>query len=376
MRVADTMVFEQTRENLGKNRSQMADLQNKSATQKRVTKPSDDPVAAARVLKTRVEISGQDQFVKSLDLAKSFLEYTDQSISELSDLLIRAKELALGQASDASANAQSRKVVGTEVQQLFQQAVNVGNRKLGDRYIFGGSRTTKPPFNHKGAYTGNVSEMRIHVDKSSFIPMNLPGSMVFLGENINHSGHNDLEMKQQPTTIEEYLVKRDGQLPENSSESDENAEQVQLRGPASLRTPEVDSNKYKNDPKPEDLPQGQADFTDGIDGKNVFSVLKNLEISLMANDKFGVQESLEELDDAIEQVVLARAQVGSRVNSLDKISENLTKAKLDNQALSSRLEDADIYKLVSDISKTESALQATLNTSGKILQPSLLDFLR
>ena len=39
-------------------------------------------------------------------------------------------------------------------------------------------------------------------------------------------------------------------------------------------------------------------------------------------------------------------------------------------------EDADAFELFSDISKKEATLQATLQTSGKLLQPSLLDFLR
>ena len=42
------------------------------------------------------------------------------------------------QPSDAGANEQSRRVVGTEVSQIYNQLVLVGNRKLGDRYIFGG----------------------------------------------------------------------------------------------------------------------------------------------------------------------------------------------------------------------------------------------
>ena len=60
----------------------------------------------------------------------------------------------------------------------------------------------------------------------------------------------------------------------------------------------------------------------------------------------------------------------------EAIDESLQKAKVDSQAQISNLEDADVFKVVSDINKTESALKATLETSGKLIQPSLMEFLR
>jgi flagellar hook-associated protein 3 FlgL len=111
-------------------------------------------------------------------------------------------------------------------------------------------------------------------------------------------------------------------------------------------------------------------------GLNVFQTLKGLEISLRTNDKAGVQDSLDMLDQAISQVVLARAELGSRVSSLIATTDSLQKAVLDNKAMASQMEDTDVFKLVSDINKTESTLKATMETSSKMVQRSLLDFLR
>ena len=162
MRIADKMNYEQVKTNVGKNRTEMAHLQNQAATQKRVTKPSDDPVAAARVLASRVELAGTKQYLKNLDFARSFLEYTDQSLAELTEQLVRAKELALGQANDASANELSRDVVATEIEQIYNQIVQIGNRQHGDRYVFGGFKTTQSPFSYEGKYKGDTGEMMVH----------------------------------------------------------------------------------------------------------------------------------------------------------------------------------------------------------------------
>src|SRR5690349_11991604 len=103
MRIADKMRYGQVDKNISKNRSDMASLQNQAATQKRVTKPSDDPLAASRVLSNRIDLQGNKQFTKSLGYAKSFLDYTDQSLGDLSEVIMRAKELAISQSNDASA---------------------------------------------------------------------------------------------------------------------------------------------------------------------------------------------------------------------------------------------------------------------------------
>ncbi len=362
MRIADKMNFEQVNANLGKNRAEMSDLQNQAATQKRVTKPSDDPLAATRVLQTRTEIGAGKQFIKSVAQAKNFLEYSDQSLGELADVIMRAKELAISQSSDASASSETRTVAGTEIRQLFNQAVQVGNRKQGDRFLFGGFKTTKPPFDNDGTYRGDSGEMKITINKDAKVAMNMPGDRIFLGHSIQEARN---QHPQQNTPLE----------PRGESEPRAGAnEPVVTRGPASIEARTL-GPALKNTFKSNDLPlQENEDSKTG--GTNVFRVLNNLEVSLKANDKDGVQDSLEQLDEALSQVVVSRAELGSRASTLTSATETLQKGQIDAKTLASNLEDADTYELVSDINKTESTLKATMATAGKLIQPSLLDFIK
>jgi flagellar hook-associated protein 3 FlgL len=355
------MNFEQVKSNLAKNRSEIADLQNQAATQKRVVKPSDDPLAATRVLQTRTEISGGQQFLKSVSQAKAFLEYSDQSLSELNEVIIRAKELALAQSNDASTNHTSRQATASEIEQLFSQAVQVGNRKLGDRFLFGGYKTTKPPFNAEGKYFGDDGEIKISVQKEGSVAMNMPGSRIFLGRD-----------EKAPATA--------GPDPGSISTS------VPVRGPASMpgagrplgeaieTTPLTAGDRGSGSEEKAETLGISSSWASG--GVNVFNVLRDLSTGLRANDKEAVQESLDHLDEALAQVVLARAQLGSRVSTLNAATDSLQKGQVDAKTMQSTLEDADSFALVSDLNKTESTLKASLATSGKLIQPSLLDFLR
>lgn len=357
MRIADKMAFDQVDRNLAKNRSQMSELQNQAASQKKVTKPSDDPLSAARILSSKVDLQGNRQFAKNLNYAKSFIEYTDQSLADLSDVIMRAKELAISQANDPSSSESSRSSVALEIAQLHSQTVQIGNRKLGDRFIFGGFKTQGAPFNVDGKYSGDTGEMMIHIDKESFLPLNIPGSRVFQGEGILADGATV------PTTDQPRSVQQLREQLENAAEKKrgpdpkmlEIQEKLDLRGPASVH---------------EEIAE------DTNQGSDLFLSLRNLEISLRTNDKSGIQDSLDILDKALNQIIVARAEIGSRSSLVEKTLATMEKTKVDNQANISQLEDADIFSTVSDINKTESTLQASLQTSSKLVQKSLMDFLR
>lgn len=368
MRIADKMNYDQIKGNISRNRTEMSQLQNQAATQKRVTKPSDDPVAASRVLFSKTEQRGADQYIKNLNYARSFLDYSEQSLGELSETLMRAKELAIGQASDAGASEQTRRVVAAEVGQLYDQSVQIANRKLGERFIFGGYKTTEAPFDLNGNYKGDGGELKIHVDKDAFLAMNIPGSAVFQGVGLTRDG-GSFKTSKQPTTVDEFLTQqfKDGMKSEIEALQAKEAASVSqgeaaARGPASVRTPDVEKSS--------------AEVSDGFSsGANVFDTLRRLETALMANDKQGVQESLDRIDAALNQVVLARTQLGSRVMSIDSSLNSLHASNVDLKTTISQNEDADVFEVISNMNKTEDTLQATLATSGKLVQKSLMDFI-
>jgi flagellar hook-associated protein 3 FlgL len=356
MRIADKMNYDQVKSNLAKNRSEMADLQNQAATQKRVVKPSDDPLAATRILQARTEIGSGQQFLKSVAQARTFLEYSEQSLAELTEVVNRAKELAISQANDASSNKESRQATASEIDQLFSQAVQVGNRKLGDRFLFGGFKTTRPPFEPDGKYNGDNGEIKISIQKEGSVAMNMPGNRIFLGQDLKAPASAG------PAPAQIFPKEPDSQAIPWTPD---------MRGPASTEGEATPLRAGENEPEAVGL--GSSWSSGGV---NVFHVLRDLSTGLRANDKESVQESLDRLDSALSQVVLARSQLGSRVSTLTGASESLQKGQVDAKTLKSNLEDVDTFELVSDLNKSESTLKASLSTSGKLIQPSLLDFLR
>ncbi|MBY0385615.1 flagellar hook-associated protein FlgL [bacterium] len=346
MRVADKMNYNQSLGAINKNRQDMMVYQNQAASQKRINKPSDDPLGAARILEKKSEMQGFEQYKRNILSAKEFIEYSEQSLSQASEMLIRAKELAIDQADDAANGAESRSIVAAEVRQIYEQMVNIANRQFGDRFLFGGYKSMSTPFDMTGTYFGDDSEMEVQIEKDSYITMNMPGSVVFMGKKLH-----------QP-------------IPPQQIQQDDKT-QVEIRGPSSQNA------QAQNAQSP--AAQTIANSSEGHWGMvstNVFEVLRDLEVGLKANDKFVVQNSLDYLDNAISQINMARGELGSRISSLNTGLETLQKLNVDAKVVQSEIEDVDMYDLVNNLSKTQTQLEASLATSGKMLKTSLLDFLR
>lgn len=368
MRVTDKMIQSQSMKNIQKNRSELAQLQNQAATGKKLTTPSDDPVGATKVLVNRTEQKNQEQFEKNIFQAKNFLDTTESTLSQLGEALIRTKELALQAASDTIGKSQ-RTMIGSEIGQIYNSVLEMSNRRVGERYLFGGYRTQETPFNREGQYQGDDGEMRVQNQKGIFVAMNLTGDRVFLGRGIGQ-GTYERQPEQLPQTTEEL---QQFKLSEADREYHNIQKEQQLRDEMAKNAEETAGRE------PASVGRVQAlgkDAVSGADGVNIFGLLQGLNKALETNDKYAIQGALEPLDQALGQINLVRAEIGGRINQLNATTDIIHKSIVDNKALTSQIEDADLFQTMSDLSRSDTALKSTLETAGRLENKSLLDFLR
>jgi len=114
----------------------------------------------------------------------------------------------------------------------------------------------------------------------------------------------------------------------------------------------------------------------GIGGGNVFTALDSLREALERNDTSGISASFENLNGALDTVLQARSKYGALVRTMDTLEFGHGADEANETAQLSAVEDSDFVKDASDVAALQFALEATLNTSARVLQPSLLDFLR
>lgn len=359
MRVTDKMNQNQILKNIQKSRSELAQLQNQAATGKKLTTPSEDPAGATKVLVNRTEQKNLEQFDKNINSAKSFMDMTESTLAQLSDSLIRSKELALQAASDTIGESQ-REMIGSEVDQIYNSVLEMSNRRIGERYLFGGYKTQVTPFNREGEYQGDDGEIKIQNQKGNYVTMNLTGDRVFLGRGI---GHDDYERQPEdvPKNTEQLQQFKLSEADREFQNDQKMEDRVETRGPASVGRVQT---MTKSDP------------VSGGDGVNIFSLLRGLNVALKTNDKLAIQDALEPLDQALNQINMVRAEIGGRENQLNATADAIQKSLVDSKTLTSQVEDADLFETMSKLNQSDTTLKSTLETSTRVLNNSLLDFLK
>ncbi|HET7388204.1 MAG TPA: flagellar hook-associated protein FlgL [Nocardioidaceae bacterium] len=118
---------------------------------------------------------------------------------------------------------------------------------------------------------------------------------------------------------------------------------------------------------------GPAAFASGA--TNLFAVVGDAATQVVA-DPTALNATLQTLDDITEQMTSALADVGARYARVENTIDRLQGTAIDQHAALSNVENVDIAKAVVDLKLQEVAYQGSLGATARVLQPSLLDFLR
>lgn len=297
MRITQSMMTSSMMSGLQGNYRRLDKYQEQMMTQRRINRPSDDPVGVASALQYRGQITATTQFEQNAEDADSWLKYGDTVMTEVTQIVQKLSELAVQGGTD-TVPKDARENIAAEVDQLYQQLVSLGNSQFKGKYIFNGERTDEKPFPEdptQTAYALDGGEVRYQVGAGITVSVNTLGEQVF----------------------------------------------------------------------------GAYGDTSGI-----FAVVDNLKKALLADDTAGIQSAIPSLQKNLETTITAQAEMGGKQNRLEFTLSRLGDLNLNYMDLQSKVEDADISKVIIDLKTSESIYQASLDTMARIIRPSLMDFLR
>lgn len=119
---------------------------------------------------------------------------------------------------------------------------------------------------------------------------------------------------------------------------------------------------------------GDKVLGDGTTG--LMATLRGVLTDLQNDDGPALRAKVAELDDGMDGLNAVRAEVGATYNRLESASDRLAQFEGTTLKMLSETEDVDMGKAMIDFSIQQAALQAGLQAGSKIVQNSLLDFLR
>jgi flagellar hook-associated protein 3 FlgL len=161
----------------------IADTQAQVSSGRRINKPSDDPVASARIAELDASLSRLDQYQSNSVIARTQLGLEEEALSATIDNLQRVRELAV-QANNATLSEGDRKVVARELRERVEALRSLANTTdANGRYMFSGYKEATEPFTiaPSGAvvYNGDQGQRTLQVGQTRFVAISDSGSEIF-----------------------------------------------------------------------------------------------------------------------------------------------------------------------------------------------------
>ena len=433
MRVSEKMLFDSTTRHLRLNADALLKVQDRVSSGKRVSRPSDDPVSAARILGYGRAVDQVDQYLRNMNESEQFLSVSESALSGVEERIHRASELAVDMAN-ASKHPEDRKIAASEVKQIFEQLTAVANTVHNGQTIFAGNKITTAPFDFEkqwqGQYVGTTLQSEafpITIDNSNdTLNVTVDGTTIQVTLDSGHYSREDLVVQIQekvggalPTTSSVVVEFKpdDVAVPDTGSffitsdtvkgrssvvfkkvvqpVSDPNAPAVLPLGDARQALGLVDGKSqlsgeaYLGDAGEmlvlvesgvalaKNIPGSRAFNGGAVGGVDIFSGLLNLQTALETSNVVGIQTAITDMEKATEQISNERAFIGIRLARLEDTRIRLEDFKTVTIASKSEEEDIDLTSAISELIQRQNALSASQSAMARILQqPTLLSFLR
>lgn len=145
MRITQRSMYRSFVTSMNKNLSDYMESNIQSSSQKRINRPSDDPVGMTRVLAYRASLSRTEQYLDNSKDASAQLASTDSALLQASTILATMLEKA-NQIATETVTTENRLQAASELRQLFGQLLNLANTNFNGSHLFAGHKTDQPAY--------------------------------------------------------------------------------------------------------------------------------------------------------------------------------------------------------------------------------------
>ncbi len=181
MRITQTMILRNTLKRVNDNRDQMNRIQQHLASQKRVEKPSDDPLSFSRASRYRNALDQNKQFLENIKAADAWAGTTNESLNQFYDYISQAVDIA-SRGADGSSDADIRASMAITVKGMLDDVINLSNTKYMGKSVFAGTLTNEAePFELNGnvvTYNGNDDKITRKLARNVSEDINITGQQL------------------------------------------------------------------------------------------------------------------------------------------------------------------------------------------------------
>jgi flagellar hook-associated protein 3 FlgL len=297
-RVTNQTVMRAAQQNLQHSMSELAKLQDRATSLKKISKPSDDPIGTADSMRIRAEQQQNEQYKRNIGDGIGWLTTVDSALSTATDLVQKIRDLTVQGANDGSMSAEAKEAIALQLEGLKTELLHSANTKYLGRTVFAGTADTgfaftdaipAPGYAYSSAGTTGTVERKI--DASTSVRVDLTGTDVF-----------------------------------------------------------------------------------GEGATSVFALVDSIVADLRGGTN--VNPRIAEIDTHLNAVLGQHGTVGARHAQLLRAEEMSMERSGSLEAQRSGIEDVDLGEVVLELKLQEVTYQSALAVTARVLQPTLMDFLR
>lgn len=318
MRITNKMLAGNFLRDMRTNLNNMKTLQSQLTSGKEIRKPSDDPFKVARAMQLHTDINVNKQYNENIKDTINYLDTTDTALNQAGNVLHRVRELLIS-SGNAGYGENERRAIKDEINEKIGEFSQIMNSNFDGKYVFGGTKTASKPVDIK--VVDGINQIQ-YVSKD--------GNPADATDKTNISSKLSTEISQ--GVVMEYNV----------------------------TATEIFEFKDKNG--------------NGKDLMNIFSGImddfKNNNTSSLTSTR------LDEITSAMDNLLKTRSKVGALQNRMESAQQKNEDENFNMTDILSKTEDIDITEKVMEFSTMQTVYTASLQTSAKVIQPSLLDYLR
>ncbi len=322
MRISTSQMYYSGTSNIVNGQSELYKIQNQLSTGRKILTPRDNPVDSTLALMTTQSKEVNSTFLKNQGTASDRLAYIESQLGSVSDLLQEAIGRGI-QGGNGTYSAQQKQAIAEDLRRRFDGLVDLANtRDATGEYVFSGNRTNTQPFVVNGA-----------------------------------GGNYQLPSALNPAAVSsvEYL-------------GDEGRRQIQVEVSQTVATTESGQDVFVK----------VLDSKGNVVGRSVFDALQNMIDWL--DPATGVtppsyEQSLSDLNSALDHISRIRASLGARMNQMDSLSTVAGDLAVQFETRLAKLEGLDYAEAISNLNQQQMQLEASQASFVKTSQLSLFDLI-
>lgn len=435
MRIATSTMFDSQIAAIDLLTAQQQQYGSELSSGKQLQAPSDDPAQIAQDLSIRTSLAQENQGSQNIQNASAQLTSIDGALSSVTDIMTKARSIAVQGASGFADPTQSQ-ALATQVDSLLQEAVNLANTKYNGQYVFAGSaNSATAPVTATGqpisgvTFNGNTHQQTQQLYNGQAVATGVTLQQAF---NFNSADGS-------PDIFQTLISLRDAL--QNGGTTDQSASRVNApntafsAGPAPAAQP-IDTAGILATPLTADA-NGNVDITitpsssttgtviaipanstvpaavaainaqTGATGvtatfdyhqqrliltcaTGTFQVTDTASagapsagnftsafgLQTQANLSNDLSRRLGDIDNATQTLLTARASLGGTIQTLTALGQTTSSQVVNDTQVQSTIEDADIAKVISQFTQTQTALQAAYGTTTRLEGKTLFDYLQ